>query len=231
MDNIQLSEIFNKMYDDDRHEKYKQRNISKFNITKLVLFLSVIVFCVLAIYIVIKLLRAITRQQQMRQQIKQQEYQPNKVIIIAKTQDGLQQEIQQPITTQQQQIEQSTEETTQQTTQQTKQETTQQPKQETTQETEKETKQETEKETTQEMQQINKEDLIKLMTLKSNINEMNNITNNNIKTLQKITEKYNDIDNSIKDIKNLYEKIEIVKIPEQKAIKKEQQETKQETEE
>lgn len=214
MDNIQLSEIFNKMYDDDRHEKYKQRNISKFNITKLVLFLSVIVFCVLAIYIVIKLLRAITRQQQMRQQIKQQEYQPNKVIIIAKTQDGLQQEIQQPITTQQ-----ATQQTKQETIQQTKQETTQQ----TTQETETQPKQETQQETTQEIQQINKEDLIKLMTLKSNINEMNNITNNNIKTLQKITEKYNDIDNSIKDIKNLYEKIEIVKIPEQ--------ETKQETEE
>lgn len=213
MDNIRLSEIINTIYDNDKRDKYKhkQRNINKFNITRLILFISVIMFCVLAIYIVIKLLRTITRQQQMRQQIKQQEYKPNKVIIIAKTQDGLQQEIQQPITTQKQQIEQTTEETGK----------------EIKQETQKETQQETQKETTEEMQQINKEDLIRLMTLKSNINEMNNITNNNIKTLQKITEKYNDIDNSIKDIKNLYEKIEIVKIPEQETT----EETKQETEE
>ena len=63
--------------------------------------------------------------------------------------------------------------------------------------------------------EINKEDLIKLMNLKQNINEMNTITNNNIKTLQKITQKYNDIDNSIKDIKELYEKIEIIKEPRQ----------------
>lgn len=68
---------------------------------------------------------------------------------------------------------------------------------------------------------INKEDLIKLKELNKNISNMSTTTNNNINTLKEISEKYGEINNKIKEIEGLYNKVVIIKPNEEKKEEKE----------
>ena len=201
---------------------YTNKQIKK---TKRIILIVIVAALIIVICIVSKMLKNIATQQNMQENIldvKQLCKHPKNIIIMSPCQsnqitDTEQQEENKQ--TEQQDNEKENQEDNKQMEEQTKQQKNIIAK-------DNETKEQQDNKQLQEQHaqknnsaevsaEINKEDLIKLMNLKQNINEMNTITNNNIKTLQRITQKYNDIDNSIKDIKELYEKIEIIKEPQQ----------------
>ena len=203
---------------------YNNKQIKK---TKRIILFVIVAALIIVICIVSKMLKNIATQQNMQENIldvKQLCQHPKNIIIMSPCQGN------QITNKEQEENEEENEQTEQQDNEEEKQEDNKQMEEQTKQQkdikNENETKEQQDNKQLQEQHmqkdnsaetsaEINKEDLIKLMNLKQNINEMNTITNNNIKTLQRITQKYNDIDNSIKDIKELYEKIEIIKEPQQ----------------
>ena len=213
---------------------YNNRQIKK---TKRIILIVIVAALIIVVCIVSKMLKNIATQQKMQENIldvKQLCQHPKNIIIMSPCKGNQIAETEQ----QQQENEQTEQQDNEEEKQQDNKQTEEQKRQQKDIQNENETKehkdnkqlqeQHTQKDNSAETSaEINKEDLIKLMSLKQNINEMNTITNNNIKTLQKITQKYNDIDNSIKDIKELYEKIEIIKEPQQIEERKQEDDEKE----